>query len=126
MQRQGVDFDEVFAPVARMETVRALIAFAAHHGWPIHHMDVKTAFLNGDLLEEEYVEQPPGFVVHGQEHKVLRLQKALYGLRQAPRAWNAKLNDSLHSLGFKRSDAEHTVYSRGDDDAMLLVGVYVD
>ena len=126
MQRQGIDFKEVFAPVARMETVRVLIALAAHHGWPIHHMDVKTVFLNGELIEEVYVEQPPGFVVDGQEHKVLRLQKALYGLRQAPRAWNAKLDTSLHALGFKRSEAEHAVYRRSNGDEMLLVGVYVD
>jgi hypothetical protein len=80
VQRQGVDFEEVFAPVARMESVRVMIALAAHHGWPVHHMDVKTAFLNGELLEEVYVEQPPGFVVDGEESKVMRLQKALYGL----------------------------------------------
>jgi hypothetical protein len=83
-----------------METVRMLIALAAHRGWAIHHMDVKTAFLNGDLLEEVYVEQPPGFTVDGKEHMVLRLKKALYGLRQAPRAWNAKLDASLRTLGW--------------------------
>jgi hypothetical protein len=126
VQRQGVDFREVFAPVARMESVRLLIAFAAHHGWPIHHMDVKTAFLNGELLEEVYVEQPPGFAVDGEEHKVLKLDKALYGLRQAPRAWNAKLDASLHSLGFVRSQTEHAVYRRGGSKELLLVGVYVD
>ena len=92
VQQQGVDFEEVFPPVARMETVRVLIAVAAHHRWPIHHMDVKTTLLNGELIEEVYVEQPPGFIVKGAEHKVLRLQRALYGLRQAPRAWNAKLD----------------------------------
>jgi hypothetical protein len=81
VQRQGVDFEEVFAPVARTESVRVMIALAAHHGWPIHHMDVKTAFLNGELLEEVYMEQPPGFVINGEESKVMRLQKALYGLR---------------------------------------------
>jgi hypothetical protein len=126
VQRQGVDFEEVFAPVARMESVRVMVALAAHHGWPIHHMDVKTAFLNGDLLEEVYVEQPPGFIVDGKESKVLRLRKALYGLRQAPRAWNTKLDASLHSLGFVRSKAEHAVYRRGGGEKLLLVGVYVD
>jgi hypothetical protein len=89
-------------------------------------MDVKTAFLNGDLLEEVYVEQPPGFVVDGEERKVLRLNKALYGLRQAPRAWNAKLDSSMRALGFTRCQAEHAVYRRGGGDALLLVGVYVD
>ena len=85
VQRQGVDFDEVFAPVARLETVRLLLALAASEGWPVHHMDVKSAFLNGELREDVYVAQPPGFVVAGKEQKVLRLIKALYGLRQVPR-----------------------------------------
>jgi hypothetical protein len=84
VQQQGVDFDEVFAPVARLESVRLLLAYAAGQGWPIHHMDVKSAFLNGELQEEVYVMQPPGFIITGQENKVLRLSKALYGLRQAP------------------------------------------
>ncbi|KAK8945216.1 hypothetical protein KSP39_PZI007881 [Platanthera zijinensis] len=126
VQRHGVDFDEVFAPVARLETVRLLIALAAEEGWDIHHMDVKSAFLNGDLVEEVYVSQPPGFVIVGEEHKVLKLKKALYGLRQAPRAWNFKLDQSLSSLGFERSPIEHAVYKRVVGDSILLVGVYVD
>jgi hypothetical protein len=85
-QRQGVDYEEVFAPVARLETVRLLIALAAQRNWEIHHMDVKSAFLNGDLNEEVFVLQPPGYVVSGREDQVLRLKKALYGLHQAPRA----------------------------------------
>jgi hypothetical protein len=86
VQQEGIDFDEVFAPVARMEFVR-LLALAAQEGWQVHYMDVKSALLNGDLKEEVYVGQPAGFVIAGQEGKVLRLRKALYGLRQAPRAW---------------------------------------
>jgi hypothetical protein len=125
-QRQGVDFDEVYAPVARMETVRILLALAAHGGWEVHHMDVKSAFLNGELAEEVYVQQPPGFVVEEDRHAVLKLSKALYGLRQAPRAWYAKLDSSLVDLGFTRSPVEHAVYRRGNDKEYLLVGVYVD
>jgi hypothetical protein len=79
-QQHGIDYDEVFAPVVRMEVVRLLLALAAQEGWQVHHMDVKTTFLNGDLQEEVFVEQPPGFSRPGQEHKVLRLHKALYGL----------------------------------------------
>lgn len=86
IQRHGVDFDEVFAPVARIESVRFIIALAASKGWQVHHLDVKTAFLNGDLKEEVFVCQPEGYVVRGQESKVYKLRKALYGLRQAPRA----------------------------------------
>ena len=82
---QGVDFEEVFAPVARIETVRVLLALAAKGGWEVYHMDVKSPFLNGDLAESVYVKQPPGFIV-GRGDKVLKLRKALYGLRHAPRA----------------------------------------
>jgi hypothetical protein len=126
VQRQGVDFDEVFAPVARLESVRLLLAHAATQRWAVHHMDVKSAFLNGVLQEEVYVEQPPGFVLRGQENKVLHLVKALYGLRQAPRAWYAKLDESLLGLGFRRSASEHAVYLRGTGTRQLVVGVYVD
>jgi hypothetical protein len=125
-QRYGVDYDEVFAPVARMEAVRLLLALAAHEGWEVHHMDVKTAFLNGDLQEEVFVEQAPGFAQAGQEHKVYRLHKALYGLHQAPRAWNQKLDDKLGVLGFKKCLSEHAIYCRGAGSERLVVGVYVD
>lgn len=95
VQRHGVDYDEVFAPVARIETIRLIIALSASHGWEIHHLDVKTTFLHGELKEEVFVTQPEGFVITGEEHKVYKLKKALYGLRQAPRAWNIKLNQIL-------------------------------
>jgi hypothetical protein len=124
-QVQGVDFDEVFAPVARIETVIVLLALAAEGGWQVHHMDVKSAFLNGDLTETVFVRQPPGFVV-GKGDKVLKLRKALYGLRQAPRAWNSKLDKELIALGFVRSKLEHAVYRRSNKGSFLLVGVYVD
>jgi hypothetical protein len=80
VQRQGIDFDEVFVPVARMESVHIVLAVAARHGWQVYHMDVKSAFLNGDLAEEVYVAQPPGFEKKGKEGMVLKLYKALYGL----------------------------------------------
>lgn len=85
-QEYGVDFDEIYAPVTRLETVRMLLALAAMNFWQVHHMDVKTAFLNGEIFEEVYVMQPEGFERKGQESKVYKLLKALYGLRQAPRA----------------------------------------
>ena len=113
VQRHGIDFEEVYAHVARLETIRLIIALAAQEGWEIHHMDVKSAFLNGVLEEEVYVKQPPGFIKVGSEEKVLRLHKALYGLHQAPRAWNIKLNDTLISLVFERSPFEHAMYKRG-------------
>jgi hypothetical protein len=126
VQREGIDFEEVFAPVARMESVRLLLALAASNGWEVHHLDVKSAFLNGDLAEEVFVKQAPGFVVPGAEHKVLRLRKALYGLRQAPRAWNAKLDATLRALGFERCETEHAIYVRRRGKFALIIGVYVD
>jgi hypothetical protein len=126
VQQQGIEFNEVFAPVAWLESVRLLLAVAAHEGWEVHHMDVKSAFLNGDLLEEVYVTQPTGFIIDGAKHKVLQLKKALYGLRQAPRAWNAKLDSSLLSLGFQKSTGKHGMYMRGAGDKRLIVGVHVD
>ncbi|KAG8064903.1 hypothetical protein GUJ93_ZPchr0004g39485 [Zizania palustris] len=126
VQREGVDFDEVFAPVARMESIRMLFAVAAQEGWLVHHMDVKSAFLNGELKEEVYVQQPPGFIAAGHEGKVLKLKKALYGLRQAPRAWNSKLDSSLRSLGFTRCASEHEMYTKGTAATRVVVGVYVD
>src|SRR5438132_11550304 len=107
MQQPGIDFEEVFAPVARLESVRLLLALAVHRGWSVHHMDIKSVFLNGDLQEEVYVIQPPGFIVTDKDHKVLRLHKALYDLWQAPWAWNAKLDVTLKALRFTRSDSEH-------------------
>ncbi|KAF0897582.1 hypothetical protein E2562_039385 [Oryza meyeriana var. granulata] len=83
-------------------------------------MDVKSAFLNGELIEEVYVRQPPGFTIVGHEDKVLRLDKALYGLRQAPRAWNAKLDETLVALDFSHSASEHAVYARGKGASRLL------
>ncbi|WVZ88078.1 hypothetical protein U9M48_034631 [Paspalum notatum var. saurae] len=112
IQRAAVDFDEVFALVARMESVRALLALAAHQRWEVHHMDVKSTFLNGDLKEQVLVAQPRGFVIDGGSNKVLRLCKALYGLWQAPRARNAKLDAALAQLGFQRSSSEHGMYTQ--------------
>jgi hypothetical protein len=126
VQHAGIDFEEVFAPIARLESVRLLLAIAAHSGWSVHHMDVKSAFLNGELQEEVYVQQPPGFIDDKHKNKVLRLHKALYGLRQAPRAWNQKLDTSLLGLGFSRCINEHGMYTRGQGGGRLIVGVYVD
>jgi len=82
VQQEEIDYEDAFALVARMESVRVLLALAAQEGWRVHHLDVKSAFLNGDLKEEVYVQQPPGFAVPGEEGKVYRLRKALYGLRE--------------------------------------------
>jgi hypothetical protein len=126
LQQEEIDFDDAFAPVARIESVQLLLALAAQEGWHIHHMDVKSAFLNGDLKEKIYVHQPQGFTIPGKEDKVLRLCKAFYSLRQAPRAWNAKLDSTLKRMGFMPSPHEAAIYRRGNGENALLVGVYVD
>jgi hypothetical protein len=126
VQRQGIDFEEVFAPVARMESVSVILCLAAHFNWIVHHMDVKTAFLNGELLEEVYVSQPPGFIKEDQKDKDMKLHKALYGLRQTPQAWNSKLDAELHKLGFSRCKTEYGLYTRVKDQQRLIVGVHVD
>ena len=109
-----------------MESVHLLLALAAAKDWRVHHLDVKSVFLNGELAETVFVRQPPGFVVKGEEHRVLRLYKALYGLRQAPRAWNAKLDSTLGELGFTRCTTEHALYTRRWGKEELIVGMYVD
>jgi hypothetical protein len=125
VQRDGIDFDDTFAPVARMESVRLLFTLAAQEGWRVHHMDVKSAFLNDDLKEDVYLHQPSGFAIPGKEGKVLRLCKSLYGLRQAPKAWNAKLDSTLKTMGFGQSPHEAAIYRRGNGGNTLLVGVYI-
>ena len=126
VQKHGVDYDEVFAPVARIETIRLIIALAASNGWEIHHLDVETAFLHGELKKKVFVVQSEGFIVSGQEHKVYKLKRALYGLRQAPRAWNIKLNQILKGLGFERCSKEPSLYRKEENDDILVVVVYVD
>nr|KYP68042.1 Retrovirus-related Pol polyprotein from transposon TNT 1-94 [Cajanus cajan] len=96
LQRPDIDYKEVFAPVARIETIRTVVAIASSRGWTLHQLDIKSAFLNGPLEEEVYVLQPPGFIIEGQEEKVFKSKKALYGLKQAPRAWNKRI-DNLKS-----------------------------
>jgi hypothetical protein len=125
-QMFGVDFSETFAPVARLDTIRILLALAAQNGWTIHQMDVKFAFLNGYLEEEIFVEQPEGFVIQGEEEKVYLLKKALYGLKQAPRAWYSRIDAHLLDLGFTKSLSEFTLYLRKINDELLVVSFYVD
>jgi hypothetical protein len=126
LQREGIDFDDAFTPVARMESVRLLLALAVQECWRVHHIDVKSVFLNGDLKEEVYVHQPPRFAIPDMEGKVMRLRNALYGLRQAPRACNVKLDSTLWRMGFEQSPHEAAVYRWGNGGNVLLVGVYVD
>mgnify|MGYP001791670327 CR=1 FL=1 len=123
-QIPGVDYTETFAPVARMDTIRALIALAAQKKWKIYQLDVKSAFLNGELKDEIYVEQPEGFLQ--EEGKVLRLKKALYGLKQAPKAWYTKIDGYFTHQGFRRSISEPTLYIKSQGNNIIIVSLYVD
>jgi len=118
----GVDYSDTFAPVSRLDTIRLVLTIAAQKGWKIFQLDVKPAFLNGVLEEEIYVEQPEGFVKHGEEDKVY----LLYGLKQAPRAWYSRINDHLLSIGFTKSLSEFTLYVKDKGNSFLIVSLYVD
>ena len=109
-QKEGIDYDDTFASVARYTTIRTIISLAAVFGWKLHQMDVKTTFLNGKIEEEVYIEQPEGFLTHGKKTHVCKLKKALYGLKQAPRVWYAGMDGFLHSLGFSKSTANSNLY----------------
>lgn len=129
-QQEGVDFDETFAPVVKFATIRTVLAMAAARKLVVHQMDVKTAFLHGELEEEVFLE-PPYDVEHSdiQPGKVWRLRKALYGLKQAPRQWNIKLHEFLESLGFERTRSDASLYARdarNPSSFYCVVAVYVD
>ncbi|KAJ4796993.1 Retroelement pol polyprotein-like [Rhynchospora pubera] len=124
-QVEGIDYNETFAPVAKMGTVRTVLAVASAKKWELHQMDVHNAFLHGDLHEEVYMHLPPGFS-SGNEGKVCRLRKSLYGLRQAPRMWFSKLRTALHEYGFAQSYADYSLFTLRKGEVFLAILVYVD
>ncbi|WVZ89341.1 hypothetical protein U9M48_035762 [Paspalum notatum var. saurae] len=125
-QKEGIDYEETFAPVARLEAIRILLAFAASKGFKLQQMDVKSTFLNRFIEEEVYVRQPPSFESARFPDRVYKLRKAFYGLKQAPRAWYARLKSFLLKSGFVMGSVDKTLFllSRGGDT--LIVQIYVD
>ncbi|KAL4037012.1 hypothetical protein IC575_000595 [Cucumis melo] len=125
-QIEGLDFGETFAPVARLEAIRLLLSYACFWRFKLFQMDVKSAFLNGYLCEEVYVAQPKGFVDPVHQDHVYKLRKALYRLKQAPRAWYERLSTYLLQQGYQRGSADQTmfIYRQGTD--FLIVQIYVD
>nr|GEZ36669.1 retrovirus-related Pol polyprotein from transposon TNT 1-94 [Tanacetum cinerariifolium] len=125
-QEEGIDFEKSFAPVARLEAIRIFLAIVAHKNMVVYQMDMKAAFLNGNLREEVYVSQPDGFVDQDNSNHVYRLNKALYGLKQAPRVWYYMLSSFLISQDFSKGSVDPTLFIRRNDNNLLLVQIYVD
>nr|GEV34923.1 hypothetical protein [Tanacetum cinerariifolium] len=125
-KEEGIDYDEVFAPVAKIEAIRIFLDFASYMGFIVYQMDVKSAFLYGTVDEEVYVIQPPGFVDPKFHNKVYKVVKALYGLHQAPRAWYATLFTSLEKSRYRRGAIDKTLFIKQDKKDIMLVQVYVD
>ena len=125
-QKENVDYFDTFSPVARIASIRILIALASVCKLFIHQMDVKTAFLNGDLEEEIYMVQPDGCVILEQENKVCKLVKSLYGLKQAPKQWHEKLDQVLLSGGFSTVEVERCVYTKLVNNDCVIICLYVD
>jgi hypothetical protein len=125
-QVEGLDYDETYAPVARLEAIRILLAYACAHNIKLYQMDVKSAFLNGIINELVFVEQPPGFEDDKKPNHVYKLKKALYGLKQAPRAWYERLRDFLLSKGFKMGKVDTTLFTKKIGNDLFIVQIYVD
>nr|GFB82391.1 hypothetical protein [Tanacetum cinerariifolium] len=126
LDEEGINFEESFTPVARMEAIRIFLAYAAHKGFTVYQMDVKTAFLHGSLKEDVYVCQPEGFIDADYSSHVYKLKKALYGLKQAPKAGYDELSTFLLQNGFSKGTIDPTLFTRRFDDDILVVQVYVD
>jgi hypothetical protein len=125
-QVKGLDFDETYAPVARLESIRILLSYATYHGFKLYQMDVKSAFLKGPIKEEVYVEQPPSFEDSEYPNHVYKLSKALYGLKQAPRACYECLRDFLITNGFKVGKVDPTIFTKTVAKDLFICQIYVD
>jgi hypothetical protein len=125
-QKEGINYEETFSPIYRYTSIRTIIALAAKMKWKLHHMDVKTTFLNGVIEEEVYIEKPQGFEVEHIKTHVCRLKKDLYRLKQAPRAWYGRIESFLMSLGFTKSKDDSNLYLNVMNDEPVILLLYVD
>ncbi|CAH9120171.1 unnamed protein product [Cuscuta epithymum] len=126
-QIYGLDYTDTFSPVAKIASVRLVLSMAAMSRWPLFQLDIKNAFLHGDLHEEVYMEQPPGFVAQGESGMVCRLRRSLYGLKQSPRAWFGRFSAVVCSFGMIRSDVDHSIFYRHSaGNKCIYLVVYVD
>ena len=125
-QTYGVDYDETFAPVAKMNTIRVLLSLAANLNWPLRQFDVKNAFLHGELAEEVYMSLPPGYVVDSPGNFVCKLRKSLYGLKQSPRAWFGRFSQFMQKVGYRQSNSDHTLFLKHQRGKVTTLIIYVD
>ena len=125
-QKFGIDYDQTFSPVVSFESIRSIIAIAAKNGLKLHQMDIKTAFLNGELNEEIFISQPEGFVAKGFEDYVCKLKRSIYGLKQSARCWNAELDKKLKNMGFNQCKSDPCIYIKETKEGYCVIAVYVD
>ena len=125
-QKEGIDYLYTYAPVARITSICVLLALTSLYNLFVHQMDVKTAFLNGELDEEVYMEQPESFVLPGNEKKVCKLTKSLYGLKQAPKQWHEKFDSVILEYGFQHNIADKCIYSKFTENYGVIICLYVD
>uniref|UniRef100_A0A1J3K4I8 Retrovirus-related Pol polyprotein from transposon TNT 1-94 n=2 Tax=Noccaea caerulescens TaxID=107243 RepID=A0A1J3K4I8_NOCCA len=125
-QKEGIDYCETFSPVSRKDSLRIILALVAQYDLELHQMDVKTAFLNGDLEEEVYMRQPEGFIIEGQEDMVCKLKKSIYGLKQASRQWYLKFDEIITNFGFKENIVDPCIYLKFSGSKFIFLVLYVD
>lgn len=125
-QTYGVDYDETFSPVAKMNTIRALLSVATNRDWPLHQFDVTNAFLHGELKREVYMEAPPGFSEGFKKREGCRIKKTLYGLKQSPIVWFGRFKEAMTKYGFKQSNSDHTLFLKRRENKITCLIIYVD
>ena len=125
-QKEGIDYEETFSPIAMLKSIRILLSIGTHYDYEIWQMDVKNAFLNGNLEEEIYMMQLKGFIAKNQEHMVCKLKMFIYGVKQASRSWNIRFDQAIKSFGFEQNLNEPCVYKRHRDKEVMSLVLYVD
>ena len=125
-QTHGIDYSETFSPVAKLNTVRVLLSLAANLDWPLHQLDIKNAFLHNNLDEEIYMEVPPGYTGSIETKIVCKLERALYGLKQSPRAWFGQFSSAMRKYGYRQSNSDHTLFLKHRQSKVTTLIVYVD
>jgi hypothetical protein len=125
-RREGIDYTKIFSLVSCKDSLRIIMALVAHYDLKLYQMDVKMAFLNGDLLENVYMTQPKGFAVKEKEHMGFHLRKSIYGLKQASRQWYLKFNETIRNFGFKENEEDNCIYAKFRNEKFIFLILYVD